>query len=243
MPLHKTWFWTITLCGLVEFRLTTLSAQGLPPLDSASVTVPEFQHLQRLTIPHLLALLTDDSLTYTSGLGEPDSNQLAVAYELARRKPYDALCRALAHPLDIYRQPKWIAATIEQVRSPEADSCMKGLATSDSSYTTYFAVRYFARTGQEWALTYLNDNLWKYHLFAFDLQDAIQLFHRYRYRPAARHLAEAMGAFNMTTVGEAEDALRALFPAVDTTFTDPSEAHAFWVQYVATHPQDQPNQP
>lgn len=228
------------LLALVLLRPARLEAQGLPSLDSAEIPLAQRRDLQAFTTSHLVALLTDDSLTYTSGLGYPDSYQLAVAYELASRKPYAALCQALAQPLDSYRQPTWTGMIIEHLRSPAADSCMKELATSDSTYGAYLAVKYFAETGQEWALRRLNENFWTYHLFALDLQNAIQLLGRYRYRPAAEHLAEAMGAFNISTVGLAEEALRAIFPEVDTSFTDPTRAQAFWAHYVATHAASKP---
>ena len=227
--------------ALVVLHPIPSDAQRLPPLDSTGIPLAQRRELHAFTTPHLLALLTDDSLTYTSGLGYPDTYQLAVAYELVRRQPYTALCQALAQPLDIYRQPSWVGAIIEHLRSPAADSCMKGLATSDSTYTAYLAAKYFAESGQEWALGRLDENFWRYHFFAFDLQDLIQLFGRYRYRPAAKHLAEAMGALNVSTVGLAEEALRAIFPEVDTSFTDPTRAQAFWAHYVATHASSKPS--
>lgn len=208
----------------------------LQGVDTGPVSSAQKQVLHALSTQQLLAQLTADSSDAHLKEGYSIHFDEAVAEELVSRRPIHELLVGLHASTDpTHRQQDWIAKILSRVRSPETDSAVHILATTDTSYSAFLAVMYFADSGEPWALGILNANFWRYHLFSFERQNAILVFCRFRYGPAAGNLAQSLRSLNVTTVAEAEEALRAIFPEVRTTFSTIGESRRFWTSYVERH--------
>jgi len=226
----------MTVCDMFSWPFRYLALLG----TAITLLVPSHDltaqkgvlHIDTLSASHLIALFNPDSLS------EPDTAgiRFAAQHELIRRRPYGVLFHAFVAPQPWPFQQEWVARIIDSIRTPVTDSAMASLATADTDLTAYYAVRYSAEVGNTVSLAILAKNFWMYRLFPLQLEDLIPIFGRFRYGPAAPRLAEAMRELNMGVVDEAQRALLAIYPEVNSTPTDYSQAGAFWQRYVTDHP-------
>jgi hypothetical protein len=93
----------------------------------------------------------------------------------------------------------------------------------------------YAAKGQEWALAILNENYNKYPISSLERADIAAVFGYARYTPAARNLADSVGAASMNLGWAAHVSLCQIFPDAAREFPDPEAAADYWIDYVKTH--------
>lgn len=179
----------------------------------------------------LVGFLTQSSQFYNATRGTRFVS--AVALELVRRRPYGLLLERLESSTD-GAQRSWIERVLSRIRAPVADSGLRVLSSHDRDERSYFALKYFARVGDRWALKILDENYGSYPVPASEWGEVVGLFGHFRYCPAAKHLAESIGGTPDAGI-VAIRALIELYPEGRGRFDTDSQARGYWANYVDSY--------
>ena len=200
----------------------------------ATTTVLRYKadHLRTYSTLELLSFFTAESQEQNRGMS---GNYLDdIKKEIVTRRPLKELVCVL-ETSDSFPQLGYTSDLLTKVADHSLDSRLKSVATADISERAYFALIYFARRGDVWALERLNAHFYQYPVPSVVWTEAVDLLGKYRYLPAARNLAQAVHSVSLDMAEACLRNLELMFPDSHPRFSTLLEAREYWKRYVAEH--------
>jgi len=98
---------------------------------------------------------------------------------------------------------------------------------------SYFIANYLAKRGDTNALAILNKHYYRYPIPSWQWSFTVELFGKYRYRPAVSNLVDSLNAASLNVSGAACNALHQIFPDSPRSFKGPTEAEKYFTARLA----------
>ncbi len=176
---------------------------------------------------------------YNSDLGVRVDYASDVIAELKRRRSVELLMDVF--PIADLAQKAGILEVLSAIGGKQVDSTMRKIANGHDGEAAFFALTYFAQTGDTSALHGLNCrwNWWRLPVSSTAWVATVELFEKYRYYPAAPNLVEILDAAVLNLGDASQQALVAMFPeAHPERELLPADAKAFWQRFLSRHLDD-----
>jgi hypothetical protein len=105
---------------------------------------------------------------------------------------------------------------------------------------SYYVAMYLAKQGNPAALATLNRHYFQYPVSSWQWSHTVELFGRYRFRPAASNLVVSLDAAFLNLSWAACNALHEIFPDSPSHFCGPAEAKEYYSQRLGDVSNDTP---
>jgi len=151
----------------------------------------------------------------------------AIREEMSRRKEVALLTAAYRTSTDEAQKDR-LAEVLFEVDDLEVARFMGALMTPAATLRDYYAAQYLAQRGDRRALSIMNQNYFKYPVSSAAWASTVQLFGKYRYRPAISHLIESIDAASVNVAAAAVESLQLLFPGSPSEFKSVAEAKKYF---------------
>ncbi len=214
--------------------VTQTVADGQPCKAITTVLQYEPNRLKTYSTLELLSFFTAESQEENRGTAENYLDE--IKKEIVARRPIQELVCVLEIS-DSFPQIGYTSDLLSEVSDRSLDSRLKVIALADISERSYFALMYFARRGDVWALERLNTHFYQYPVSSVAWAETVDLFGKYHYLPAAQNMAEAVYSVSLNMADACLRNLELMFPGQHPAFAfSPSpEATEYWKEYIVRH--------
>ncbi|MBI2526321.1 MAG: hypothetical protein HYV93_10090 [Candidatus Rokubacteria bacterium] len=158
-----------------------------------------------------------------------------IREEMSRRKEVALLTSAYVTSTDEVQKDR-LAEVLFEIDDLEVSRFMRALMTPEATLRGYYAAQYLAQRGDRRALSIMNQNYFKYPVSSAAWASTVQLFGKYRYRPAISHLIESIDAASVNVAAAAVESLQLLFPGSPSEFKSAAEAKKYFRERVGRQP-------